>query len=674
MNDLIDHIFTCKLDDIFKSIRMDTFADTCKISTQMKPEYCKDLERYSRRKTSQVSIGGVLLGSNYPVRLQSMTTADTCNTKETIAQIVRIANEGADLVRLTVPGRKDAENLENIKAGLLKLKCNIPLIADIHFNPKIAEIAASIVEKVRINPGNYIDKKLFKTIAYSDEQYNAELIKIQEYLIPLINICKKHHTALRIGSNHGSLSDRIVSRYGDTPIGLVESVMEFLRICNKEEFNDVVVSIKASNARIMVYANRLLVSKMLSENMHYPLHLGVTEAGEGEDGRIKSAVGIGTLLSDGLGDTIRVSLSEDPEREIPVARKLVNYFEGRDTHKSIPPIELNPLNHYEYNRREIFSVGNIGKNHLPVVIAGINDIISVPMLSDIGWTFDENQQTWKFDDLSPDYLLVNHWPHFIPVPKGKGVIIRIDINDPKALKEGQYPLIDFNNYSLFEGKFHNEKKFIRILASDLIKQEIDIIKNDPNNILVIETNNLNGFADQRAAIIRLINQNCKNPVILYRCYQENIAEDLQLKSAADFGGFFIDGLADGIWLESKGSISKKVQMSTAFGILQASRVRVSKTEYISCPSCGRTLFDLQRTIKKIQEKTSHLKSLKIGIMGCIVNGPGEMADADYGYVGSGKGHITLYKGQHVVKRNIPEFKAVDELISLIKENGDWVEP
>jgi (E)-4-hydroxy-3-methylbut-2-enyl-diphosphate synthase len=639
----------------------------------VKEAYCKDLKHYLRRLTNEVEIGQKSMGGDYPIRVQSMTNTDTQKTQDTVSQIIRIAKAGADYVRLTVPGEKDAENLKNIKAELENQNCYIPLIADIHFNPKIALIAAVIVNKVRINPGNYGTFRRKGPLEYSENRYNEELQRSKTEFLELLKICRENKTAIRIGTNHGSLSDRIVSRFGDTPDGMAESVMEFLRICKDEDFKDVVVSIKASNTRIMVYSNRMLVSKMNAENMHYPLHLGVTEAGEGEDGRIKSAVGIGTLLADGIGDTIRISLTEDPELEIPVARKLVSYFKEREGHKIIPPFKKFSLNPFEYQKRASYPAEIIGGNNIPVVLFTMKNDISFQSLHEIGWHFKENQEEWIFDDMSPDYLLVNSWPENIPLPKDKGLIIETNDLSLYPKQKNILPFIDFKNFESI-GIQADGVKLIKILASDLQQKEIGIVKKDKKTILVIETDNSNGFADQRAAVIRLINETCKAPVIFKRNYTETHKEDFQIKASADLGGLFIDGLGDGIWIENHNGLSIKDQIATSFGILQASRVRISKTEYISCPSCGRTLFDLQTTTKKIQEHTSHLKGLKIGIMGCIVNGPGEMADADYGYVGSGKGHITLYKGKEVVKRNISEEGAVEALISLIKENGDWVDP
>jgi (E)-4-hydroxy-3-methylbut-2-enyl-diphosphate synthase len=594
----------------------------------MKYENYIHLFQYTRLKTQRVKVGTIEIGGNNPVRIQSMTNTNTLNTQDSIKQSLRIIKQGGELVRITAQGVREADNLQYIKKGIRDAGFNSPLAADIHFNPKAAFVAASLVEKVRINPGNFVDKRAdFTSIEFTNEEYKSEIKKIEDQLLPLINICKANKTALRIGVNHGSLSDRILSRYGDTPDGMVESAMEFIRICVKGEFENIVVSLKSSNTRVMVQANRLMVAKMQNENMHFPLHLGVTEAGEGEDGRIKSAVGIGTLLADGIGDTIRVSLTEPPEDEIPVAKKLVAFVNEKVSHPMIEKVNPVPVDFFNYKRRETIAVGNIGGNNLPVVI-GNND---------------------KDVDLRPDYIFSGN------------------------------TLVQ-NSTSIDSEKKSNELKFIVTDNSRLDSEMIQKIGKETNVAIILESKNNNAFADQRAAILKLINANCKVPVIIKRTFSENSIEDLQLKSASEIGGLFIDGLADGIWIENlpaarhgKGKISNQDIVNTSFGILQASRVRMSKTEYISCPGCGRTLFDLQKTTAEIRKKTSSQKHLKIGIMGCIVNGPGEMADADYGYVGAGPGKITLYKNKEVIKKNIPEEKAVDELIQLIKDCGDWKE-
>jgi (E)-4-hydroxy-3-methylbut-2-enyl-diphosphate synthase len=637
---------------------------------KMKPFYCSNLMAYHRRLSREVSIGGIPMGGNNPIRLQSMTNTDTSDIAATVNQIVKIVKEGADYVRLTVPGKKDAENLSGIVAELAAQKCMIPLIADIHFNPRLALIAASIVDKVRINPGNFADKKLFKTLKLSEKEYREELSHLHDQFVELLALCKKNGTAIRIGTNHGSLSDRIMSRYGDTPEGMAESAMEFLRICKEENFGEVVVSMKASNTRVMVYATRLLVSKMEEEAMNYPIHLGVTEAGEGEDGRIKSAVGIGTLLCDGIGDTIRVSLTEEPEIEIPVARKMVDYLEIRKDHAPIPAFERYPLNPFDYRKRTSQAVSNIGGNHIPVVFHTTEGIPTPESLKQIGWIYSI-ENGWSFTDLAPDYLFVTGWPAGLPIPREKGRVV--SSYKQKTLTGAAGRIIPYENYMKQDASFSGIN-FVLINASDLLPGVIHKLSSNSQVILIVETDNANGFADQRAAIFRLINQGYTLPVIFKRSYSELLAEDLQLKASMDFGGLFIDGLGDGIWIENSGGIEESTINSTAFGILQASRVRISKTEFISCPSCGRTLFDLQSTTKKIRERTHHLKGLKIGIMGCIVNGPGEMADADYGYVGTGKGNVTLYKEKNVIRKNLPEAEAVDALIELIKENGDWIDP
>jgi (E)-4-hydroxy-3-methylbut-2-enyl-diphosphate synthase len=617
----------------------------------MKYENIINLFQYNRFKSQEVLIGELKMGGENPIRVQSMTSTNTLNTEATIEQSLRVIKAGGELVRITAQGIKEAENLENIKKGIRDAGFETPLAADIHFNPKAAFIAAENVEKVRINPGNFVDKRMDDSaVEFSDSEYALELDKIEGKLKQLLEICKENNTTLRIGVNHGSLSDRIMSRYGDTPEGMVESAMEFLRICVKNDFLNIVVSLKSSNTRVMVQANRVLVSKMAAEKMNFPLHLGVTEAGEGEDGRIKSAVGIGTLLADGIGDTIRVSLTEAPELEIPVAKKIVLYFTERFEHKEIPKIEKIPINFYEYSKRVTNQVLNIGADNLPVVI-GTSEMEGdlkpeFIYLSDklFYGNFNENykyivdEETWEQQDFDHSYI---------------------------------FPLFSSVNNFYFADKKSTSLNFISVRNNDLSVDDIQKIKSLNNIVLVLETANKNGYAAQRAAFLKLMSQNCNVPVIIKRTYKEDELEDLQLKSACDFGGLFLDGLGDGIWIDNKGTISIDDIINISFGILQASRVRVSKTEYISCPGCGRTLFDLQETTKKIREKTSHLKNLKIGIMGCIVNGPGEMADADYGYVGAGPGKITLYKNKEVIKKNIAEENAVEELIQLIKDFGDW---
>ncbi len=636
----------------------------------MNTQYCPDFLNYQRRFTSEVNIGGIPMGGKNPVRIQSMTNTPTHDIVATADQIIRMYEAGADYVRLTVPSLKDAENLGTITQILKEKHCPVPLIADVHFNPEIAIIAAGKVQKVRINPGNYSGKKEFRIVDYSEKQYREELNELKKKFVRLLEECKKHRTALRIGVNHGSLSDRIMSRYGDTPEGMAESAMEFLRICHEEDFNDVVISMKASNTRTMVYATRLVVRKMLEEHMHYPLHLGVTEAGEGEDGRIRSAIGIGALLVDGIGDTIRVSLTEDPVAEIPVAKKIISRFLQLNNHVKIPGFGNYPLNPFLFQKRQTYSAGCIGGNFPPVIISAIEGEINENSIAAAGWSYS-NENGWKFDTISADVLYLPTWPDDLPVPEGKYIITHSCAGNPES--KFFIPLMNWQEF-IDSSPQSSALICLQVSASQLDEEKISRIKESTSLVIMLETDHINGFADQRAAIFRLINNNCHSPVILKRSYCEKDTEDFQIRAACDLGGLLIDGLGEGIWLENKGNISIQTIISTGLSILQFSRVRISRTEYISCPSCGRTLFDLQTTTKKIREKTAHLKGLKIGIMGCIVNGPGEMADADYGYVGTGKGKVTLYKEKTVIKRNVPEKDAVDELIELIKENGDWVEP
>ncbi len=637
----------------------------------MKTDYCIDLTSYHRQKSWEVTIGDIAMGNSHPIRIQSMTDTDSNDTEATVAQIINIVKEGADYVRLTVPNLKAAENLRQIKAGLKNANIYVPLIADIHFNPELAIASAEFVEKVRINPGNYSFQKKLDEDSYNPEHYALELKKLRNQFGVLLEVCKKHNTSIRIGTNHGSLSSRILNKYGDTPEGMAESAMEFLRICKDEDFKNAVVSMKASNTRIMVYATRLLVSKMKAEDMFFPVHLGVTEAGEGEDGRIKSSVGIGTLLSDGIGDTIRVSLTENPEKEIPVARKIVDHIMSRSSHETIEGFENCPINPYEYKKSLTDSIEKIGGKNQPIVIQSVQGEIDLTKLRELGWVYS-NTSGWSFSDLAPDFLLVENWPGSIPLPKGKNVIF--SFKDHRSENwEGKYCLMTLKEY-LENGKTTKAIQFVLVDASGINSEFIDKLKEDKHSVLVLYSKNKNSLADLRSAAFRLINSRCKMPIIFQRKYNESLKEDFQLKSALDLGGLFIDGLGDGIWLENTAGIDDREIRSTSFGILQASRVRISKTEYISCPSCGRTLFDLQDTTKKIRERTSHLRGLKIGIMGCIVNGPGEMADADYGYVGGARGRITLYKEKEVIKKNVPEENAVSELIELIKQNGDWVDP
>ncbi|MEM8966928.1 MAG: (E)-4-hydroxy-3-methylbut-2-enyl-diphosphate synthase [Bacteroidota bacterium] len=647
--------------------------------------YCQSLTEYIRRSTRVVNIGGIPLGGDYPIRVQSMTTVDTMDTQGSVEQCLRMIEAGCEYIRITAPSIKEAQNLENIRKELRKLGHETPLIADIHFTPNAAELAARIVEKVRINPGNYADKKKFETIEYNDASYQAEIDRIRERFTPLVKICKEYGTAMRIGTNHGSLSDRIMSRYGDTPLGMVESALEFLRICEDLNYYDVVLSMKASNTQIMVQAYRLLVQKLDEEGLQpYPLHLGVTEAGDGEDGRIKSAVGIGTLLEDGLGDTVRVSLTEEPEEEVPVAYHLVERYDNRSPHQSIPPVENILADPYSYSRRRSQTVANIGGDNVPRVIADVSAITEWAYrdLKHVGHFYLPELDKWTMNDQGCDYVYTGQNPIDFMLPNGLKEIRDFNVwRQQKKDQQNKYPLFhSVEEYKHSEIR-HSQLNFLQVRLESWGTELIQLLKNDPALVLLLDTDNQHAMPEQRKFFFNLVEHEIATPVIVLRKYTEANEEQLQLYAATDVGGLLIDGFGDGIMLSTPlaGELSDQFNQikgnnSIAFGILQAARTRMSKTEYISCPSCGRTLFDLQETTAMIRQRTDHLKGVKIGIMGCIVNGPGEMADADYGYVGSGKGKITLYRGQDVVKRNVPSEQAVDELIELIREDDNWIEP
>jgi (E)-4-hydroxy-3-methylbut-2-enyl-diphosphate synthase len=641
----------------------------------MQKKYCNSLTKYERLKTRQVMIGSVGVGGNNPIRIQSMTTTDTMDTQATVEQSIRMIDAGCEIVRITAPSKKEAENLKNIKNELRKRGYDTPLVADIHFTPNAAEIAARIVEKVRVNPGNYADKKRFEHIDYTDDTYQAELERIKERFVPLVRICKEHGTAMRIGTNHGSLSDRILSRYGDTPLGMVESALEFLRICQQENYHEIVLSMKASNTQVMVQAYRLLITKMQDAGMNYPLHLGVTEAGEGEDGRIKSAVGIGTLLEDGIGDTIRVSLTEEPEFEIPVARELVTRYDNRSAHQPILAIDNYPINPYEYKKRNSREVLNIGGKNVPIVMAdfSLKEKITPASFFALGYNYSVPLDKWNVSDMACDYVFAGDKVIDFDIPGTLSIVYNHQNWLLHKHQERVYPFIQAKDY-LSGVELSKTLNIIYACLSDINQDFINQIQEDKNLVLMIDTWNKHGMAEQRSLLAQLMNNHCDVPVIIGRAYGNLSPEQLQLHSATDMGALLIDGLGDGVFIAAENCGSDQQVNQTAFGILQASRTRISKTEYISCPSCGRTLFDLQETTAKIRAKTNHLKGVKIGIMGCIVNGPGEMADADYGYVGTGVGKITLYKEREVVQRNIPEAEAVDALIELIRTHGDWVEP
>ncbi|HEX7457824.1 MAG TPA: (E)-4-hydroxy-3-methylbut-2-enyl-diphosphate synthase, partial [Ginsengibacter sp.] len=637
--------------------------------------YAESLTEYKRLTTLEVKVGDLLLGNFHPIRIQTMTTTDTMNTKATVEQSILCIEAGAELVRITAPSKKEAENLLNIKNELRKHGYTTPLVADIHFTPNAAEIAARIVEKVRVNPGNYVDKKKFELIEYSDADYKEEIERIRNRFTPLVKICKEYGTAMRIGTNHGSLSDRIMSRYGDTPIGMVESAMEFLRIAESENYYNIVLSMKSSNPQVMVQAYRLLIENMYSELGHcYPLHLGVTEAGDGEDGRIKSAIGIGTLLEDGIGDTIRVSLTEDPEFEIPVCKDIVKrYIDVKST--SIQPIEKSSLSILSTNsKRASFEVQNIGGKHVPVVIADFSkkNNIAPEDLEDIGYKYDVPADKWNINDMAADYIFCPNKNIDFALPGTLRIINYYDAWKDASDKEKYVPIFDEKkylddtiiksqsiNFVMLDCYSENDPAFDR----EMFLQKI---KNDATAVLCLSSSNKNAMQSIRRMFIELGEHDIKNPVI-FICDSNNATMDESLiHYAIETGALLIDGFGNGICLgynyNDKNKIPDyKIMNSVAFGILQATRTRISKTEYISCPSCGRTLFDLQETTAKIRAVTNHLKGVKIAIMGCIVNGPGEMADADFGYVGSGPGKITLYKGKDVIKRSVPEDIAVEEL-------------
>jgi len=628
-----------------------------------------------------VKCGVLGIGAGNPIRVQSMTTTDTMNTIATVEQSIRMIEAGCELVRITAPSINEAKNLELIRKELHARGYFTPLVADIHFTPNAAEWAARIVEKVRVNPGNYADKKKFENIDYSDAGYQAELDRIRDRFTPLVKICKEYGTAMRIGTNHGSLSDRILSRYGDTPLGMVESALEFLRICEDNNYFNIVLSMKSSNPQVMVQAYRLLISKMREEKMNYPLHLGVTEAGEGEDGRIKSATGIGTLLEDGIGDTIRVSLTEDPEFEIPVAKMLVDRYTHRNTdQKPIPPVDsiaALPYSPFEYHRRTVKVVENIGEHQVPRVVADFShkENITAGTLFPVGYNYSVKLDKWNLSDQACDYIYTKNKILDFEIPGTLGIIVDANFLQENNVRERHYPF--FNSYEQFlQSNFSKEINFIRLDIEELLSIKNSFSRDDLKNVVfVFESDNVHGMVEIRRMFIELMyDKNASDvPVIIKRNYTSLSNQELQIHASTDAGALLLDGFGDGVWINTDGKNSENTINALCFGILQASRTRISKTEYISCPSCGRTLFDLQDTTAKIRSRTDHLKGIKIGIMGCIVNGPGEMADADYGYVGTGPGKITLYKGQTVVKRNVPEERAVDALIELIRENGDWVE-
>ena len=660
--------------------------------------YSESLTEYKRLKTLEVKIGDLLLGNPdgihaHPIRVQTMTTTDTMDTIATVEQSIRCIEAGAELVRITAPSKREAENLLNIKNELRKRGYSTPLVADIHFTPNAAEIAARIVEKVRVNPGNYVDKKKFEFIEYTDADYHEEIERIRERFTPLVKICKEYGTAMRIGTNHGSLSDRIMSRYGDTPMGMVESAMEFLRIARAESYHNIVLSMKSSNPQVMVQAYRLLVQTMFNEfNACYPLHLGVTEAGDGEDGRIKSAIGIGALLEDGIGDTIRVSLTEDPEFEVPVCKDLVKRYAARPAAAHTAQTISLPYSPFEYKRRDAFTVSNIGGHQVPVVVADFMNAKSVKPedLQAVGYNYDAATDKWNIGDAAADFLYTAGKLLDFNLPGTLKVICDYQAWTTAADKEKYYPLLQPSEY-LSNKERSGLMNFVALdvntpAATDIVSQ----LRRDHTAVLCIFSSHVHAMPSVRSFVATLMEQGINCPVILaVESYDTTIDEQL-IHFSVESGALLLDGMGDGIWLINDPTKLKNTRVSgrtylradnnhqfinnTSFSILQATRTRISKTEYISCPSCGRTLFDLQETTATIRAVTNHLKGVKIAIMGCIVNGPGEMADADFGYVGSGPGKITLYRGKEVVKRNVESTIAVQELINLLKESDAWIEP
>jgi (E)-4-hydroxy-3-methylbut-2-enyl-diphosphate synthase len=640
-------------------------------ATTSNNNYCIDLLSRKRLPTLTVRIGALEMGGENPIRLQSMTTTDTMDTEGSVNQSIRMIEAGCELVRLTAPSKNEAENLGVIRKKLNDLGYNTPLVADIHFTPNAAEIAARLVEKVRVNPGNYADKKKFEEIDYTDESYQSELERIEQKFTPLVRLCKAHGTAMRIGTNHGSLSDRILSRYGDTPEGMVESAFEFIRIAEKHDFYNLVISMKASNTLVMVQAYRLLVAKMIENGRCYPLHLGVTEAGDGEDGRIKSAVGIGALLEDGIGDTIRVSLTEEPEFEIPVARKLAEKFNSHRETAHIENTEIHlPYSPYSYQRRETFTIDRIGGKNVPIVVADLSQKngITPANFFGFGYSYSVQLDKWNILDMAADYVYIGDQTLEFEVPGTLGVLVDVRTwKENYTTKQGYFPIGTWDEISALPT---GQAYFCVFQAEEHIPYKELAVQSAI--IPVLSTSYANRVHLFRNIYLNFAKYKIKQPIILQGSNNDPDPENFQLYVSSELGSLLIDGFGDGLWIKSNQAL--QLINSTAFGILQATRTRISKTEYISCPSCGRTLFDLQETTAKIRKETAHLKGIKIGIMGCIVNGPGEMADADYGYVGTGPGKINLYKEKTVVKKNVPEDEAVQELISLIKEYGDWVEP
>ena len=634
-------------------------------------KYCESINYYKRLRTKVVNIGGVPLGGNNPIRVQSMTTTDTMNTSDTVSQSIRMIKAGCEYVRITAPNVKQAHNLSQIKKDLISKGYNVPLIADIHFTPKAAEIAAQIVSKVRINPGNYADRKRFQKFEINDNEYNIELERIYDKFSPLVKICKENGTVMRIGTNHGSLSDRIMNRYGDTPLGMVESALEYIRICEDHNYYDIVLSMKSSNPIVMINAYRLLVNKMIENNMRYPLHLGVTEAGDGMEGRIKSSLGIGTLLEDGIGDTIRVSLTEEPEFEIPVANNIIKRYNDKKNKKSKLKISNIPINPYVYTKRKSDSRYNIGNDNVPIVVSDLSSIkkIDYKILTNIGYHYTSSNDKWIIADLAPEYIYLDNIDSDIILPLQLKILS--DYSNWLKNKDNKsvIPILDGNLYLKTN---ITGKKFIHLNNNDLIDMKlIKKINSDINAIVIIDC--LYNIQEKRNFFFNLLIHKLNVPVIISFNSEFDFNNTL-INSSISIGGLFVDGFGDGIFIKNNNQEEIKIINELSFNILQATRTRISKTEFISCPSCGRTQFDLQKTTDKVRKETVHLKGLKIAVMGCIVNGPGEMADADYGYVGTGRNKISLYKGHKLIKNHINSKDSIKELINLIKNNNDWIEP
>jgi len=634
-------------------------------------KYCESINNYKRLKTKVVNIGGVPLGGNYPIRIQSMTTTDTMNTSDTVSQSIRMIKAGCEYVRITAPNIKQAHNLSRIKKNLISKGYNVPLIADIHFTPKAAEVAAQIVSKVRINPGNYADRKRFQKFEINDNEYNIELERIYDKFSPLVKICKENGTVMRIGTNHGSLSDRIMNRYGDTPLGMVESALEYIRICEDHNYYDIVLSMKSSNPIVMINAYRLLVNKMIENNMRYPLHLGVTEAGDGMEGRIKSSLGIGTLLEDGIGDTIRVSLTEEPEFEIPVANNIIKRYKDKENKELKLKISNIPINPYVYSKRKSDIRYNIGNDNVPIVVSDLSSIkkIDYKILKNIGYQYSLSNDKWIIADLAPEYIYLDNIDSDIIIPLQLKILS--DYSNWLKNKDNKsvIPILDGDLYLKTN---ITGKKFIHLNNNDLIDMElIKKINSDINAVVIIEC--LYSIQEKRNFFFNLLIHKLNVPVIISFNSEFDFNNTL-INSSISIGGLFVDGFGDGIFIKNNNPDEIKIINELSFNILQATRTRISKTEFISCPSCGRTQFDLQKTTDKVRKETGHLKGLKIAVMGCIVNGPGEMADADYGYVGTGLNKISLYKGHNLVKSHIDSKDSIKELIDLIKNNNDWIEP